>query len=173
MILLTQCWDYCRNFWTFLKWNCYQHLTLICMVCHIQQIWFLLLWWNSLLTTLPFSLLLGNCCDSLQHTNNFSLLSWNMSTPSPSHCLSGMSWCMAFSLGCVCWRLKHVVQFFTCFSMSLLILTQFTDSCSSLVFSLPIWLTWSWSSACYFRSSGIIMHLPFMTMPSMTARSSL
>ena len=51
---------------------------------------------------------------------------------------------------------------------------MYIDSCtSSFVFSMPMWLTWSWSSACCFSTLGIIMYLPFITIPSMTARSSL
>ena len=58
--------------------------------------------------------------------------------------------------------------------MSLLILTQYIDShASSFAFLMPMWLTWSWCSACCFSTSGIIMCLPFMTITSMTARSSL
>ena len=59
------------------------------------------------------------------------LLSWNTSASITSHGLSGMSWCMVFSLGCVCWNARHMLQLFTWFSMSLLILTQYTDSCTS------------------------------------------
>ena len=57
--------------------------------------------------------------------------------------------------------------------MSLLILTQYTDSHTSSFFSMPIWLTWSWSNAYCFSTSGTIMHLPFINTPSVTARSSL
>ena len=71
MILLVWCWDCCRNFWISLKQNCGQHLTLVYVVYHTQQIWFLLLQWDTPLLTPPFSLLPGICYDSLQHTNNF------------------------------------------------------------------------------------------------------
>ena len=42
-----------------------------------------------------------------------------------------------------------------------------------VVFFMPMWLTWSWSSACCFSTSGTIKCLPFMTTPSTTARSYL
>ena len=55
-----------------------------------------------------------------------------------------MLWYMVLSLGCICWNLRHMPQFFTLFPMSLLILTQYTDlHASSLVFLIPMWLTWS------------------------------
>ena len=69
--LLAWCSDGCRTFWTYLKWNLYQHLTSTCMVCHILQIWSLLWWWGFLLTNPPASLLLGTCCGSLPCINSY------------------------------------------------------------------------------------------------------
>ena len=60
------------------------------------------------------------------------------------------------------------------FLISSFILTQYLDSCARIfVFSIPMWLMWSWSSTCIFNTSGIITCLPFIMIPSITAMSSL
>ena len=49
-----------------------------------------------------------------------------MSAPSTSHGLRCMSWCIIFSLGCICWNSKHVLHLFICLPLSVFILTQYT-----------------------------------------------
>ena len=44
---------------------------------------------------------------------------------------------------------------------------------SSVVFSIPIWLLCSWFNICFCSSLGIMSHLPFSIIPSITAISSL
>ena len=78
------------------------------------------------------------------------------------------------SLGCVCWDSRHVEQFFTAFSISVFIWIQQRDlHSSSLIFSIPVWLWYSCSSVCFCSSFDLIIHLPFLNMPSVTNRLSL
>ena len=59
-------------------------------------------------------------------------------------------------------------------SMSLIMLGQYIDSCTrSFVFSAPMWLMWSWSSTCAFSHSGMMIQLPFIMTPSISAKLSL
>ena len=45
-------------------------------------------------------------------------------------------------------------------------------TCQKFVFSIPMQLMWSWSSACVFKTSSIATCLPFIIIPLITAMSS-
>ena len=97
-----------------------------------------------------------------------------MSTPITSQGLNGISWCISFSLGCVCWNSRHAACNFIYASISALILCQNMDSqASSFIFSMPMWFMCSCVSTCCFRLSGMIMHMPFSNTPSITPSSTL
>ena len=80
-----------------------------------------------------------------------------------------MSWCVIFSLGCVCWNSRHVAHKFICASILALILCQNTDLwASSFVFPMSMWFMCNCVSTL-----GMIMCLPFSNTPSITTSLSL
>ena len=79
-----------------------------------------------------------------------------------------------FSFGCVGWKSRHVGQFLIVLFMSAFKVIQFMDSCaSSLVFSMLMWLMCGWSNTFFCNDAGIIIFLPFLAIPPMTAISCL
>ena len=80
---------------------------------------------------------------------------------------------ITFSFGCICCKSRHV-EHFTVFSMSAFIFIQYMDSLArNLVFSIPVSLQWRLSSVCYCNSAGIMILLPFISITSIIANSSL
>ena len=71
-------------------------------------------------------------------------------------------------------KCKAGTTIFMWFSISSFILTQYTDlhARSLFFFSIPMWLTWRWSSACVFNILGVITCLAFIMILSITAMSS-
>ena len=55
-------------------------------------------------------LMMGNCYGNLSCKDSF-IINVNIAAPTISCGLMGMSWCIIFSLGCVCWNIRHVTQF--------------------------------------------------------------
>ena len=46
------------------------------------------------------------------------IVEMNISAPVTAHGFTRMSWCIILSFSCICWNVRHVVQFLMCFSMS-------------------------------------------------------
>ena len=76
--------------------------------------------------------------------------------------------------GCVCWYFKHVVHCFTVLSMLAFMLIQHTDFLTgSYVLSSPLWVLCNLSKTSFSNVKGIIIHLPFIATPYITAISCL
>ena len=97
-----------------------------------------------------------------------------MSVPITSHGLSGMLWCIIFSVGCVCLNSRHgSTIFYICFYIRVYIMPEHRFTGKHFSFSVPMWFVCSCVSTCCFRLSGMIMHLPLGITASFTASSSL
>ena len=106
--------------------------------------------------------------------NKFSLLSIKISAPTTSHSFADTLLGVAFSWGCIFWYSGQVEQYLTAFSISALIFTQYVDfHASILIFLIPRWFLCNWLNICICNWEGIIIHLPFMAMPSIMANACL
>ena len=73
-----------------------------------------------------------------------------------------------------CQKSKQTGQILMAFTMSALILIKQMDSHpNNLVISMPTWLTCILCSALFCRDTAIMILLPFLMIPSMTATSFL
>ena len=94
-----------------------------------------------------------------------------MSAPTVFHCLYLM--CQHLILWQHCSIIKTFSAILRTVSMSALILTNKWTHTNNLIFSILTLVTCNWSSGLFCKDAGIIISLPFITIPSVTTISSV
>ena len=128
--------------------------------------------WSTLNPALCF--ITRNCCGNLQCISNAWHLQWrHLHQQFPLVCLvfHGKA---TYPYGCTAWNEGKQGSFLIAFSVSQFMSIKYIESHAySLIFSIPISLTCTCLSAHLCRDAGIMIPLLFITIPSVTALTSL
>ena len=111
---------------------------------------------------------LGTCCDHLQCKDR-KLVYKDYSPWFSQYLMVNDSF---FEMHLLKFKTLRTISYII-FNINIHVIQQIYLSSSSLVVSIPMWLLCICSSACFCKSFGFLMHLPFIITQSITARSSL
>ena len=93
-----------------------------------------------------------------------------MSSPTICHSLPGTSRRIIFSFGCICWKSRHISNFYMVFKIVIHDHPINWFACQEFSLFIPMWLTWSCSNASFCNVSDIATSLPFSITPSITLK---
>ena len=151
--------------WIYLKQNYPLHLTLFCMVIHVQQI-YILHYFMSCSPERPFVLLTVESVYIIYNAKEITVIKGEYVS---TYLLPWFAWDFMrynFVFGLCLLELQACVVSFYYLSTSSFMLTQCRFLCQTSFLFIPIWLLWSYYNGFHCNWASTLIHLLFIaTLP--------